>query len=57
MNIIFTQYEIIILYLFSGKVVGAGQGLFCEDKIVNIKEADFCSKNLEDLEFFLKNIR
>ncbi len=43
--------------LFSGKVVVGGQGLFCEDKIVNIKEADFCSKNLEDLEFFLKNIR
>ena len=43
--------------LFSGKIVIGGQGLFCEDKIVNIKEADFCSKNLEDLEFFLKNIR
>ena len=43
--------------LFSGKIVIGGQGLFCENKIVNIKEADFCSKNLEDLESFLKNIR
>lgn len=45
------------LNLFSGKIVIGGQGLFCENKIVNIKEADFCSKNLEDLESFLKNIR
>lgn len=39
--------------LFSGKIIIGGQGLFSEDKIINIKEADFCSRNLEELKEFL----
>ncbi len=42
--------------LFSGKIVVGGQGLFSADKVVSIKDADFCSRNLEDLESFLKEI-
>lgn len=43
--------------LFSGKVIVGGQGLCINNKMISIKEADFCSKNLEDLKKFLKTIR
>lgn len=45
------------LNLFSGKIVIGGQGLFSTEKIVSIDDADFCSRNLEELESFLKNLR
>lgn len=40
--------------LFSGKIVVGGQGLYVSDKMILIEEADFCSKNLEELKEFLK---
>lgn len=43
--------------LFSGKIVIGGQGLFCENKVVSIKDADFCSRNLEELKSFLKSVK
>jgi methanogenic corrinoid protein MtbC1 len=43
--------------LFSGKIVVGGQGLFVNNKMISIKEADFCSKNLEDLKEFLQTLK
>lgn len=43
--------------LFSGKIIVGGQGLFVNNKIIPIKEADFCSKNLEDLKEFLQTLK
>lgn len=42
--------------LFLGKIIIGGQGLFVNNKMISIKEADFCSKNLEDLKIFLKTL-
>lgn len=39
--------------LFSGKIIVGGQGLFVGKNKISIKEADFCTKNLEDLKEFL----
>ena len=41
--------------LFSGEVVVGGQGLVGEKGEVIIKDADFCCKNLEDLQTFLSS--
>lgn len=41
--------------LFSGEVVVGGQGLVGEKGEIIIKDADFCCKNLEDLQTFLSS--
>lgn len=43
--------------LFYGKIIVGGQGLFINNKMISINQADFCSKNLEELKEFLVTLK